>query len=42
MFKITEEMKKRGRHKPEWLNDIQEWCNVDRYSIYKRRVEIVG
>jgi len=25
---------RRGRPRREWLNDIQEWCNMDVYSRY--------
>ena len=29
--------------KRKWLNDMQEWCNMDMYSIArKHRIEIVG
>jgi len=34
IFGDMEGTNRRGRPRREWLNDIQEWCNMDVYSLY--------
>jgi len=34
IFGDMEGTTRRGRPRREWLNDIQEWCNMDVYNLY--------
>ena len=34
IFGDMEGTNRREKHRREWLNGIQEWCNMDVYSLY--------